>query len=192
MFSLDQVVIEPLPWTGNMAQPHDKTSRGKYLFEIVDPESGVIVWSRSFSSIYGEWETTGESKQINRSFHESVRFPAQDSVFELVIKKRGPGNPTYSWVNGKWIGKDSRFDRAYWMQVVDDNKIIGREESCRLDNGACSGRVPLWGEITSKDVLEITYDKTNVPRVGRIFHQTLVRSGTDTLDGPGFELRRSK
>ena len=30
MFSLDQVVIEPLPWTGNMAQPHDVTSRGKY------------------------------------------------------------------------------------------------------------------------------------------------------------------
>jgi hypothetical protein len=92
MFSLDQVVIEPLPWTGNMAQPHDKTKRGKYLFEIVDPGSGKIAWSRSFSSIYGEWETTGEARRINRSFHESVRFPAQDSVFELVLKKRGADN----------------------------------------------------------------------------------------------------
>lgn len=92
MFSLDQVVIEPLPWTGNMAQPHDVTSRGKYLFEIVDPESGAIAWSRSFSSIYGEWETIGEAREINRSFHESVRFPAQEAVFQLVIKKRGPGN----------------------------------------------------------------------------------------------------
>ena len=92
MFSLDQVVIEPLPWSGNMAQPLDVTSRGKYLFEIVDPETGDVAWSRSFSSIYGEWETTGESRRINRSFHESVRFPAQESVFELVMKKRGPGN----------------------------------------------------------------------------------------------------
>ena len=92
MFSLDQVVVEPLPWTGNMAQPHDKTNRGKYLFEIVDPASGDIAWSRSFSSIYGEWETTGESRRINRSFHESVRFPAQDEVFELVIKKRDASN----------------------------------------------------------------------------------------------------
>jgi hypothetical protein len=92
MFSLDQVVIEPLPWSGNMAQPHDRTKRGKYLFEIVDPESGNVAWSRSFSSIYGEWETTGEARQINRSFHESVRFPAQESTFELVLKKRGPGN----------------------------------------------------------------------------------------------------
>ena len=92
MFSLDQVVIESLPWSGNMAQPLDKTSRGKYLFEIVNPATGDVAWSRSFSSIYGEWETTGESRRINRSFHESVRFPAQDSVFELVMKKRGPGN----------------------------------------------------------------------------------------------------
>jgi hypothetical protein len=92
MFSLDQVVIEPLPWAGNMAQPVDNTLRGKYLFEIVDPASGRVAWSRSFSSIYGEWETTGEARKINRSFHESVRFPAQASVFELVLKKRGPGN----------------------------------------------------------------------------------------------------
>jgi hypothetical protein len=92
MFSLDQVVIEPLPWTGNMAQPHDKTSRGKYLFEILDPATGDVAWSRSFSSIYGEWETTGEAKQINRAYHESVRFPAQESVFQLVMKKRGAGN----------------------------------------------------------------------------------------------------
>ena len=92
MFALDQVVIEPLPWAGNMAQPYDKTNRGKYLFEIVDPQSGEIAWSRSFSSIYGEWETTGEARQINRAYHESVRFPAQESVFELVMKKRGAGN----------------------------------------------------------------------------------------------------
>ena len=92
MFSLDQVVIEPLPWPGNMAQPHDKTSRGKYLFEIVDPETGEVAWSRSFSSIYGEWETTGEARQINRAYHESVRFPAPESVFQVVMKKRGAGN----------------------------------------------------------------------------------------------------
>ncbi|MBT8107859.1 MAG: IgA Peptidase M64 [Gammaproteobacteria bacterium] len=92
MFSLDQVVIEPLPWSGNMDQPIDKTHRGKYLFEISDPATGEIAWSRSFSSIYGEWETTREARKINRSYHESVRFPAQAEVFELVIKKRGAGN----------------------------------------------------------------------------------------------------
>jgi len=92
MFSLDQVVIEPLPWTGNMSQPLDMTLRGKYMFEIVDPDSGDVAWSRSFSSIYGEWETTGEAHRINRTFHESLRFPLQENEFEIILKKRGPAN----------------------------------------------------------------------------------------------------
>ena len=92
MFSLDRVVLEALPWTGNMQQPIDKTLRGKYLFEIVDADSSDILWSRSFSSIYGEWETTGEARQINRTFHESLRFPAPDTAFDVVLSKRGPGN----------------------------------------------------------------------------------------------------
>jgi len=92
MFSLDEVVIETLPWTGNMQQPVDKTLRGKYLFEIADDASDDISWSRSFSSIYGEWETTGEAREINRTFHESIRFPRPTAPFHIVVKKRGAAN----------------------------------------------------------------------------------------------------
>ncbi|MGI9273048.1 MAG: M64 family metallopeptidase [Woeseiaceae bacterium] len=92
MFSLDEVVIEALPWTGNMQQPIDTTLRGKYLFEIVDDETKNISWSRSFSSIYGEWETTGESRSMNRTFHESLRFPRPTAAFHVVLKKRGDEN----------------------------------------------------------------------------------------------------
>ncbi len=88
MFSLDQVVIEPLAWPGNTQRPLDRTLRGKYLFEVVAADSGDITWSRSFSSIYGEWETTSEAKHINRTFHESLRFPAPEGEFEVVLKKR--------------------------------------------------------------------------------------------------------
>lgn len=92
MFSLDQVVIEPLPWPGNMLQPIDSTFRGKYAFAVVDPDSGEVAWSRSFSSIYGEWETTAEAREINRTFHESLRFPMQSRAFDIVISKRGDKN----------------------------------------------------------------------------------------------------
>ena len=53
MFSLDRIVLEPLQFSGNLKQPVDRTLRGKYSFEVVDPASGDIAWSRSFSSIYG-------------------------------------------------------------------------------------------------------------------------------------------
>ena len=116
LFSLDQVVIEPLPWTGNMAQPVDRTLRGKYLFEIVS--DGKTAWSRSFSSIYGEWETTAEAKRINRSFHESVRFPAPQDTFELVLKKRGA---------------DNRFEEAWRIELDPNDHLVHRESARYAD-----------------------------------------------------------
>jgi hypothetical protein len=91
-FSLDEVVLEPLPFSGNMSRPIDTTLRGKYLFEIVDSATGAVAWSRSFGSIYGEWETTSEARESNRTFSESLRFPAQDKEFDVVLKKRDPQN----------------------------------------------------------------------------------------------------
>ena len=86
-FSLDRVVVEPLPWPGNPAQPIDTTNRGKYLFEVVDASTGRVLYSRGFSSIYGEWETTAEAKSVNRTFSESLRFPASTSRSSIVVKK---------------------------------------------------------------------------------------------------------
>jgi len=91
-FSLDRVVREPLPWPGNPARPIDDTNRGKYFFEIVDSVSGRVLYSRGFSSIYGEWETTGEAQKIDRTFSESLRFPAPASPFKVVVKKRDAKN----------------------------------------------------------------------------------------------------
>src|SRR6185436_1448842 len=91
-YSLDQVVIEPLPWPGNPARPMDGTNRGKYFFEIADAAGGTVLYSRGFSSIYGEWETTGEAKELKRTFSESLRFPAPDKPFRIVVRKRDARN----------------------------------------------------------------------------------------------------
>src|SRR5467141_191197 len=77
-FSLDRVVLEPLPWPGNPARAIDDTNRGKYLFEVMDLASGRVLYSRGFSSIYGEWETTAEAREMNRTFSESMRIPAPE------------------------------------------------------------------------------------------------------------------
>ena len=85
-------MVEPLPWPGNPAQPLDDTNLGKYLFEVADSATGQLRFSRGFSSIYGEWETTAEAKSINRTFSESLRFPLVDRPVRLAIKKRDARN----------------------------------------------------------------------------------------------------
>ena len=92
VFSLDRVVIEPLPWPGNLAQSIDKTAYGKYCFEVRDQKTKNVLYSRGFSSIYGEWETTDEAKTMTRTFQESFRFPAPTSTVEIVLKKRDAKN----------------------------------------------------------------------------------------------------
>ena len=91
-FAVDRVALEPLPWAGNPARPIDDTNRGKYFFEVIDAQSGRIVYSRGFSSIYGEWETTAEAKTSNRTFSESLRFPRVDGPATIVVKKRDARN----------------------------------------------------------------------------------------------------
>src|SRR4051812_20737774 len=91
-FSLDRIVIEPLPWAGNPKRPLDATNAGKYFFEVIDKASGTPLYSRGFASIYGEWETTGEAQKMNRTYSESLRFPAVDKPARVVVRKRDAAN----------------------------------------------------------------------------------------------------
>lgn len=92
VFSVDRVVIEPLPWPGDLSKSIDETNLGKYIFEVRDRQSKRLLYSRGFASVYGEWETTDEAKTLRRTFGESLRFPAPDSSVEIVLKKRDPQN----------------------------------------------------------------------------------------------------
>ena len=92
VFSLDRVVIEPLPWPGDPKQVIDSSNLGKYLFEVRDAKTKELIYSRGFASIYGEWETTDEAKTMKRTFQESFRFPAPAAPVNIVLKKRDPKN----------------------------------------------------------------------------------------------------
>jgi hypothetical protein len=92
LFSVDRVVIEPLPWPGNPRRAIDESNLGKYLFEIRDRQTNRLLYSRGFASIYGEWETTDEAKSANRTFQESLRFPAPAAPVQVLLKKRDARN----------------------------------------------------------------------------------------------------
>jgi hypothetical protein len=92
ILSVDRLVIEPLPWPGNPDRPVDTLRLGKYFFEVLDPASGEVLYSRGFASIYGEWETTGEARARHRTFHESLRFPHPGKKVTVALSKRDAKN----------------------------------------------------------------------------------------------------
>ena len=91
-FALERVVVEPLPWPGDLAKTIDDTNLGKYFFEVIDRASRRVLYSRGFASIYGEWETTGEAADIDQTFSESLRFPRPAAPVQIVLKKRDKAN----------------------------------------------------------------------------------------------------
>jgi hypothetical protein len=90
-FKLDAVVNDG-PWPGSRTQLIDTTDLGKYFFEVIDQRSDRVVYSRGFASIYGEWETTPEVRSVDRTFHESLRFPWPSASVRVILKKRDGEN----------------------------------------------------------------------------------------------------
>jgi hypothetical protein len=85
-------VVEPLVWPGNPSRPIDTTNRGANLFEVVDPVSGDVLYSRGFSTIFAEWRTTEEAQKLSRAFQESVRFPMPSKPVRVRVLSRDERN----------------------------------------------------------------------------------------------------
>lgn len=111
MFSLHQVVLEPLPWPGHPDKLIDTTRRGYFLFQIEDPDSGDVLYSRGYSSIFQEWQHTGEARDMNRTFEESVRFPKPDKPVVLRILKRNDAQ---------------RFESIWTVDIDTDDMLVVR------------------------------------------------------------------
>ena len=90
-FAFDGIVNDGV-WSGSKIKLIDELRLGYYFFEIIDPESEEIIYSRGFASIYGEWETTPDAKENWGVYHESVRFPWPKKNVKLILYKRNLHN----------------------------------------------------------------------------------------------------
>ena len=73
-YSFDELIEEPY-WGGSKINLIDKFNYGKYRFEVRDKESGKLIYSRGYSTLFSEWQTTEEAKQTERTLSETVVFP---------------------------------------------------------------------------------------------------------------------
>ncbi|HEY5970550.1 MAG TPA: peptidase M64 N-terminal domain-containing protein, partial [Pseudoxanthomonas sp.] len=91
-YAIERVVLEPLPWAGDMGRTIDDTNRGINKVEVVDIKTGKVLYTRGFSTIFGEWRTTDEASKLTRGFSESVRFPQPEQPVRVRILKRDERN----------------------------------------------------------------------------------------------------
>jgi len=94
-YSFDELIEEPY-WGGSRVNLIDKFNYGKYKFEVYDEESNQLIYSRGYSTIFDEWQTTEEAKHTERTFSETVIFPLPKKP---VVVKFLEHNRKSEWLN---------------------------------------------------------------------------------------------
>ncbi|MBI1807582.1 MAG: peptidase M64 [Ignavibacteria bacterium] len=87
-FSLDHAYEEGA-WPGSAVNLLDTLDLGEYQIRVYDRLSAALIFSRGYSTMFNEWQTTDEaSAMIYRTFHETVRLPYPKGKIQLTISRR--------------------------------------------------------------------------------------------------------
>lgn len=75
-------------WGGSKRNLTDQFNSGNFKYEIFDEADNILIYSRSFCTLYQEWQTTPEAKIINRSFYEVATMPFPKNKIRFVLSMR--------------------------------------------------------------------------------------------------------
>lgn len=66
----------------------DKFNFGAFRYSLYDAESGELLFSKGFCSLFNEWVATPESKKVKRAFYHSLKTPYPKRKSRLVLEER--------------------------------------------------------------------------------------------------------
>jgi len=90
-YSFDELIEEPF-WGGSHNKLLDEFDYGKYKFIIKDYNTGKEIYSRTYSTLFSEWQTTAEAKQTIKTFSETVVFPYPKNIVVVEFYSRDKKN----------------------------------------------------------------------------------------------------
>lgn len=75
-------------WGGSKENLVDTFFYGDYYLNIFDEKQDKLIYSRGFSDLFIEWQTTAEAKVSDRAYKQSILFPALKRTGRIEILKR--------------------------------------------------------------------------------------------------------
>jgi hypothetical protein len=99
-------------YAGSKTNLTDTFNYGNFRYELFDATDNTLTYSRGFSTLFQEWQTTEEAKTTDRCFYEvaTMPYPKNKSKFVLSMRKR-----------------DGSFEKLY-ETIIDPNDYFIRKE----------------------------------------------------------------
>jgi hypothetical protein len=79
-------------WSGNANSLIDSFNFGHYYLHVYDSLTDRLIYARGFSSLFNEWQTTAEAKELNKSFTHSLILPFPKQTIKIVVLGRDSSN----------------------------------------------------------------------------------------------------
>ncbi len=87
-FSHDRSMLEGA-WPGSRVNLIDTMNLGEYQVRVYDRVTSLLLYSRGYSTIFNEWQTTDEAAAgVQQTFSETVRCPLPRRAIQLTIARR--------------------------------------------------------------------------------------------------------
>ncbi len=86
-YALDRYVKEST-WGGTRKQLVDSLGYGDYMFEVLLHDSDIVIYSRGYCNLFGEWQSTAEAQNITKGFSESIIMPFPKEIVDVVFYRR--------------------------------------------------------------------------------------------------------
>lgn len=86
-YYFDELIEEPY-WGGSKVNLIDTFEYGNYYVKVFNNSNDSLLYSRGYSSLFGEWQTTNEATTTQRAFSEAVVFPYPKQSVDVVLYSR--------------------------------------------------------------------------------------------------------
>ena len=133
-YFFDELKEEPY-WAGSKVSLLDDTGYGVQLFKIFDKASGKEIYSRSYCTLFNEWQTTPEAQTVRKAMPESVVFPYPKNEVRIEIyarNRKGVFEKKEFFSYSPFKENAARFNiRAVWAPSMESGVTIPGEHVWR-------------------------------------------------------------
>ncbi|MDL2227618.1 IgA Peptidase M64 [Odoribacter sp. OttesenSCG-928-L07] len=131
-YVLHKFIVEKY-WAGSKVNLIDEFNYGTNMLKVFDFETNELIYSHGYCTLFQEWQTTDEAKEMNRCYEESVSMPLPKSkaIVEIFVRNnRGEFEKSFSTL----FVPDDMFvttEQKYTFQVYD--AMINGDPASKVD-----------------------------------------------------------